>query len=140
MPYKAGHVLTENEANTLNWCRADLIQKMIDKLVKRTIKELHPEEMLSFDEALEIQRQVDHIDANYTFSVRKPPLPSFLDRELTTLAIATLRRQGHNSPTPEQIDFYKQSREIQERARRLINTRFVELFSGDDDDERRAAI
>jgi hypothetical protein len=117
-PYKAGHVLTEIEANVLNWHRASLIQKTTQRWVLEAIN--GSEELLSMEELDKLTWRIKEFDATYEFSPRKTPKQSILEHNLDLLAEGILFLNGNMDPEEEDLERIKRTPEVQAKARALI--------------------
>ena len=132
-PFKAGHVMTEVEANVLNWHRARLIQKIVRTWVLEAI-DTKGESLLSFQEAFELEQRIRDFDRIYQLSPAKEPKTSVLEYNLDLLVQNFLLRNNLNEviTRKEDIDRIKKTPEIQERARDMIRSSeiaFEELMS-----------
>jgi hypothetical protein len=130
-PFKEGHVLTETEANVLNWHRARLIQKIVHKWVTEAIDHAieasgdDPNTILSVAEVDSITQRITDFDAEYKLSKAKEPRTSILEYNLELLASNFLYKNGINGgeePSPEDLARIKRVPEIQARARDLIKS------------------
>jgi len=117
-PFEAGHVLTETEANVLNWHRASLIQKTTQRWVLEAIN--GSEELLSLEELDKLTWRIKEFDATYELSPRRPPKQSILEHNLELLAEGLLFLNGEMEPEEEDLERVKRTPEIQAKARALI--------------------
>lgn len=127
-PFKEGHVLTETEANVLNWHRARLIQKIVLKWVTEVIDKAiennggDPNTILSVEEVDMLTQRIADFDYDYKLSKAKEPRTSILEYNLDLLASNFLYRNGDGEPSAEDIERIKRVPEIQARARDLIRS------------------
>jgi len=128
-PFREGHVLTETEANVLNWHRARLIQKIVLKwtseVIDKAIERDGPSAILSVEEVDALTKRIIEFDANYTLSKAKEPRTSILEYNLELLASNFLysKMNGDGAePSREDIERIKRVPEIQARARDLIRS------------------
>ena len=131
-PYEKGHVMTETEANVLNWHRASLIQKTTQRWVIEAINGKEDKELLSLEELDKLTWRIKEFDATYEISPRKTPKQSILEYNLEMLAEGVLFLGGNLEPEEEDLERVKRTPEIQARARDLIrvaNTTTEELLS-----------
>lgn len=126
-PYSEGHILTDVEANVLNWHRARLIQKIVHRWVVEAIEAAveasgDPNILLSVDEVEAISQRIIDFDYDYKLSKAKEPKTSILEYNLELLAFNFLYRRGDEEPSREDIERIKRVPEIQARARELIKS------------------
>jgi hypothetical protein len=119
-PYEAGHVLTELEANVLNWHRAGLIQKTTQRWVLEVIN--GSDSILSVEALAELREKIVEFDSRYELSPRKSPKKSILEYNLDLVANGILLRAGEFEPSEEDIERVKRTPEVQARARDLIRS------------------
>ena len=117
-PYEAGHVLTEVEANVLNWHRANLIQKTTQRWVIEASN--GSEDLLSMEELDKIAWRIKEFDQTYELSARKPPRKAALEYHLDSVALGVLLRAGEFEPAEEDLERVKRTPEVQARARDLV--------------------
>lgn len=119
-PYEAGHVLTELEANVLNWHRASLIQKTTQRWV---IEAINGSDTILSPQALdELAARIKEFDDRYELSPRKSPRKSILEYNLELVANGILLRAGEFEPSEEDLERVKKTPEVQARARDLIKS------------------
>ena len=117
-PYKEGHVLTDVEANVLNWHRANLIQKTTQRWVIEAAN--GSEDLLSMEELDKIAWRIKEFDQAYELSARKAPRKAALEYHLDAVASGILLRAGEFEPSEEDLERVKRTPEVQERARDLV--------------------
>lgn len=127
-PFVKGHVLTAVEANVLNWHRARLIQKIVQKWVIAAIEEAitangsDPSTILSVEEVEALRQRIEDFDYEYELKEAKEPRTSILEYNLELLASNFLYKNGDILPSPEDVERIKKVPEIQARARDLIKS------------------
>jgi len=129
-PYEAGHVLTETEANVLNWHRAGLIQKTTQRWILEATEGL--DDLLSVEELEKLAWRIKEFDAAYELSPRRAPKKSSLEHNLELVANGILLRAGELEPSEEDLERVKKTPEVQARARDLVRSStftFAELLS-----------
>ena len=120
-PYEAGHVLTEVEAGVLNWHRAGLIQKTMQRKILEAIASSE-EDILPLEKLDEIKQSVVEFDASYELGARKTPRKSTLEYNLDLVANGVLLMDGELEPSEEDLERVKRTPEVQERARDLVRS------------------
>jgi|SRR5215471_12131831 len=120
-PYEAGHVLTEVEAGVLNWHRAGLIQKTMQRKILEAIASSE-EDILPMEKLDEIRQSVVDFDATYELGARKTPRKSTLEYNLDLVANGVLLMDGELEPSEEDLERVKRTPEVQERARDLVRS------------------
>jgi|SRR5215831_11238600 len=131
-PFEAGHVLTEVEAGVLNWHRAGLVQKTVQRWVLEVISET--DDLLSQEQLSELETRIKEFDSNYEFSPRRPTKKSNLEFNLDLVASGVLLRAGEFEPSDEELELVKKTPEVQARARDIIRSSTFsrdELVGGD---------
>lgn len=126
-PFSEGHVLTEVEAQVLNWHRARLIQKIVHKWVVEEIEAAIADtgddyNVLTVEQVDKLLKRIAEFDESYTLSKAKEPKTSVLEYNLDLLATNFLYRKGEDDPSREDIEKIKKAPEIQARARDLIRS------------------
>ena len=123
-PFVEGHVLTDVEANVMNWHRARLIQKIVYKWVVEAIDTAIEagDTILSVEEVDALLQRITAFDAEYELSKAKEPRTSILEYNLELLASNFLYKKGDGEPSREDIERIKKVPEIQARARDLIKS------------------
>jgi hypothetical protein len=98
-PYQPGHVMTELEASTLNYHRADLIRKIVIRWVNDA-EDAAPDGVLTVEALEALTDAISQLDEQYQLSERsEPKLPAF-NHVLREVALESM--SGH---TPEQPNF-----------------------------------
>jgi hypothetical protein len=127
-PFKEGDILTEIEANVLNWHRARLISRIVSRWVTDVIDlsersdGWNPDDLLSAEEVENLTQRIIEFDENYNLSKAKEPKVSLLEYNLELLASNFLYRNGNGEPSEEDIARIKKAPEIQAKARDLIKS------------------
>lgn len=124
-PYKEGQVMTELEANVLNWHRAGLIQKTIQRWVSEVIT--GGDEILPMETLDKLEAKIKEFDDNYELAPRKPPRKSVLEYNLEQVAYGYFYGKGEFEPTEEDLEKVKRTPEVQARARDLIKSSIMSI-------------
>lgn len=121
-PYQAGHVMTELEANVLNYHRADNIRKIVTRWMTEAEKNA-PDGVLTIAVLDQITVAIAQLDFQYELSVREAPkLPAF-DHQLRTIAMEEVAkgRATHLIPDyEERIEAAMRDYGNRSRARRIL--------------------
>jgi hypothetical protein len=120
-PFKEGHVMTETEANILNWHRATLIQKTTQRWVIEAANDLEVD-ILPVEEVDKLASRIREFDEQYELSPRKAVRKSSLEYNLDLVANGVLLRGGELDPTEEDLERVKRTPEVQARARELVRS------------------
>ena len=122
-PFSAGHVMTETEANVLNWHRARLIQKIVHRWVTEVIDDNGGEDsILSAESVAALRDRISEFDRNYNLQPAKEPRASILEYHLDVLARNFLYQNGYTDLREEDVERIKKTPDIQKRARELIKS------------------
>lgn len=119
-PFVEGHILSEKEANILNWHRASLIQKTMQRKVMEVINQ--SDDFLTVNQLDELAEQIKEFDSKYELGERRPPRQSILEHTLDLVANGVLLRAGEFEPSEEDLERVKRTPEVQARARDIIRS------------------
>jgi len=91
--YRAGHELTQNEADALNGLRAENIRNNVKRWIDEATRGLAPGELLTPDAISSLQDKVSEYARDYEFGPRGEPKGGIRKTafEIELLAIATAR-------------------------------------------------
>jgi|SRR5215471_17106744 len=120
-PYTEGHVMTDIEAKVLNWHRARLIQRLIQKNITEAI-ENSPNDILNPAEVDVLKQYVKLFDQQYELSFKKEPNSSILEYHLDNIARGILSLNGISNPREEDIELVKRTPQVQDQARAKIRS------------------
>lgn len=120
-PYVSGHILTETEANVLNWHRIDLIRKIALKWVN-SMERTAPDGVLTLDQMDLLAEKIRQLDETYVLAPKPPPRDSSYQRELQLVAHGRVRKDG---PLPQaeyqaRMAAEMAKPEVRQRARQLL--------------------
>lgn len=131
-PYSAGHPLTPSEAQALNLHRAQLIRNIAARQIEVLERTATVNGILSPAQIEEMQRVIDEISSNFTFTFKDLPTESLLDKERRAVAEEIVRR---STPWNEwaqegQIEHLLASNdpEVEREARRRLALKQTVLF------------
>lgn len=121
-PYQAGHVMTDLEANVLNYHRADNIRKIVTRWMAEAERDA-PDGVLTIAKLDELIVAIAQLDYQYELSHREAPkLPAF-DHQLRTIALEEVSkdRAAHLIPDyEERIEAAMRDYGNRARARRTL--------------------
>ena len=121
-PYHEGDLLSEVDANILNYHRSDLIRKLVTRWVTDAEKE-SPDGVLTMRQLEKLISAITLFDEQYTLSPREEArLPAF-DHQLRNIAISEVTRIGPSHLLPDferRIEVAMRDPENREKARRQL--------------------
>jgi len=123
-PWQAGHVMTELEATSLNYCRADLIRKIAIRWVNEA-EEAAPDGVLTIEQLDKITEAISKLDSEYQISARvTPKLPAF-NHVLRQVALDSLHEQNLQIVNGEDINSHLETAMLEPSNRRKARQQLV---------------